>query len=551
MKNGKRKNFWIAGMLFALFLMIPLCAYGAGTGIFLETWNTDGMELQVLCTRPDAADGEITEGMFSLTLAGEELSVTSLTSVGSENLPMTVYCLVDVSGSMSAEQMQQAKDVLYAVSGRLGDKDNMVIATLGNQTQPSGFLSEESAVREAIDTLAAGNEDTNLYAGIVESLGILRTDANVNPKRCLLILSDGEDDQKTGITKEEAERSVTDTRIPVYTVATLPQNPNAEKTNYGKLLGSFARMSVGGVYYVPAVDGISATDAGKDIVDKLDGGLLLKAEMPEALDGRNEMQLRVVYTAPDNSRYEDSITVYAQDFSQTQTESVTQSATEEENVTETVKTTVQETEEDTEESAETESTGSDDEEGTVWEKLVENVTEHLWIWIAGASAVVVLIGVTIVLLIMKRRKRKRQAVSEDILPVNVNDSTGAVQNTYAPQPGMQKMLQNAAQNMPPKTQVIILKAVGYEQVEHRIELSEGVEVTIGRNHKADIVLDPEDKKLSSIHCSFKLENGKIVACDKGSTNGTFVNGIPIQQMGRVVVHTGETIRMGSYEYRIC
>jgi len=261
-----------------------------------------------------------------------------------------------------------------------------------------------------------------------------------------------------------------------------------------------------------------------------------------------------VYTASDNSRYEDSITVYAQDFSQTQTESVTQSAAEEENVTETVKTTVQETEEGTEESTETESTSSDDEEGTVWEKLVENVTEHLWIWIAGASAVVALIGVVIVLLIVKRRKKKRQAVSGgsgDVLPVYANDSTGAVQNTYAPQPGMQKTPQNATQNMPTKTQIIILKTVGYEQVEHRIELSEGVEVTIGRNRKADIVLDPEDKKLSGIHCSFKLENGKIVVCDKGSTNGTFVNGIPIQQMGRVAVHTGETIRMGSYEYRIC
>lgn len=509
-----------------------------------------------MCTRPDNADDELTKEMFSLTLAGEELPVTKLTSIGNEDLAVTVYCLVDVSGSMHAEQMQQAKEALYAVCGGLGDKDNMVIATLGNQTQSSGFLSDTDAIREVIDGLAAGNEDTNLYAGIVDSLGILRTDVNVNPKRCLLILSDGEDDQKTGITKEEAERSVTDTRIPVYTVATLPENPNAEMTNYGKLLGSFARMSVGGVHYVPAVDGMSASEAGADIVSRIDDGLVIKAEMPALSDSQSGMQLRVVYTASDNSRYEDSIVVYAEDFLWTEEESETQTAAEEETVTEPMQTTVQETEE----AAETQTVDSDDEkdeEDTVWEKLVANIKEHLWIWIAGVSAAVLLIGVLIVLFVVKRKKRKRQAESgknEDSLPGYGNDSAGAAQNFDSLQPGMQNITQNAAQNTTQfarnKTRTLVLKAVGYEQIEHRIELPEGVEVTIGRNSKADIVLDPEDKKLSGVHCAMKLEDGKIVVCDKDSMNGTFVNGILIKQMGKVVIHEGETIRMGSYEYRI-
>lgn len=558
MKNRKRKILWITGMLLAFLFVMPLCAYGAGTGIFLETWNAGGMELQVLCTRPDDADDELTKEMFSLTLAGEELPVTSLTSIGSEDFAVTVYCLVDVSGSMRSEQMQQAKEVLYAVCDGLGDKDNMVIATLGNQTQSSGFLSDTNAIKEVIDGLAAGNEDTNLYAGIVDSLGILRTDVNVNPKRCLLILSDGEDDQKTGITKEEAERSVTDTRIPVYTVATLPENPDTEKTNYGKLLGSFARMSVGGVHYVPAVDGMRAEEAGADIVSRIDDGLVLKAEMPALSDSQSGMQLRVVYTASDNSRYEDSIAVYAEDFLRTEEESETQTAIEEETVTEPAQTTVQEMEEAAE--METEIVGSDDEEDeedTVWEKLMANIKEHLWIWIVGASAVVLLIGVLIVLFVVKCKKRKRQAESgknEDSLPGYGNDSAGAAQNFDSLQPGMQNITQNAAQTTTQfarnRTRTLVLKAVGYEQIEHRIELPEGVEVTIGRNSKADIVLDPEDKKLSGIHCAMKLEDGKIFVYDKDSMNGTFVNGIPIKQMGRVVIHEGETIRMGSYEYRI-
>lgn len=39
-----------------------------------------------------------------------------ITTAGEEHTPMTFYCLVDVSGSMGQEQMDQAKAVLTAIS---------------------------------------------------------------------------------------------------------------------------------------------------------------------------------------------------------------------------------------------------------------------------------------------------------------------------------------------------------------------------------------------------------------------------------------------------
>lgn len=531
-------------LLFLILLLTPLYAYGAGTGTFLETCGVDGMELQILCTQPDEADSVADREAFRLTLEGEELPVTSLTSVGAEGLPVTVYCLVDVSGSMREDQMQQAKDVLYAVCESFNEGDNMVIATLGNETQTSGFLTQRSEIEAVIGELAAGNEDTNLYKGIVDSLNILRSDANVNTKRCLLILSDGEDDQKTGITKEEAERNVTDTRIPVYTVATLPQNPSETKINYGKLLGSFARMSVGGVHYAPAVDDISAAEAGENIVNQIRGGLVLTAEVSALPNAKNELQLRVVYTASDNSRYEDGITVYAEDFTQVEEVTAEETTTEE--------TTVQET--TVEESTVEESTIDDPDDQSIWDKLVANMKEYMWYWIAGAVAVIVAV-IIIIVIVIKRIKRKKQQLSE---AKNAAYSTGQGAGTSAnanileptdtPQLGLpqEKSAQKASQNVT----TLVLKAIGYENIERRIELPEGVEITVGRSGKADIILDSNDPKLSGIHCAMKSENGKIYVRDMDSKNGTFVNGIPIKQMGRVAVHKGETIRMGSYEYRI-
>ena len=133
--------------------------------------------------------------------------------------------------------MAQAKEALLAVVDGMKDGDNMAVGTLGNQTETSGFLTDREALRGVVEALEAGREDTNLYAGIVESIKALRTDASVNPRKCLVILSDGEDDQKTGITKDEAAKAVTDSGIPVFTVATLRSAGDEAGVSHAKLLG--------------------------------------------------------------------------------------------------------------------------------------------------------------------------------------------------------------------------------------------------------------------------------------------------------------------------
>lgn len=558
------KKFWLAGLICVAFLAIPLHVRGAGAGIFLESCRADESGIEIVCANP--ADGESfpDKEAFSVRLDGEELCVDSVSSVGDEELPVTVYCLVDVSGSMSEGQMQQAKDALYSVCDGLCAGDSMVIATLGNQTVTSGFLTDKSRMEETIEGLAAGNEDTNLYSGIVESLGILKTDTRVSAKRCLIILSDGEDDQKTGITKEEAERSVTDSRIPVYTVATLPQNPDDSQTNYAKLLGSFARMSAGGEHYAPSVDGISAKQAGGEIMRKIKEGLVLRTATTAVPHGSDGLELRVAYTSPDGSRYEDSMIVYAENLLEVGEDAETESAEEskQESVSETdsEEASVRESQEEApeseedisgEESSDSEETGED----SVWDKLSASIQKYMWFWIAGVAAVAVIIIVLIAVIIVRRRNKAKAAVSAGSGAGNngaVIDGGGfgapVAGDRILPRPEVYS--EETVQVRPLKKHTLVLKAVGYEQIERRIELPEGVEVTVGRNDKADIVLDPGDKRLSGVHCMMKWENGKLHLCDLNSKNGTFVNGVPIMRMGSVAVHDGETIRMGSYEYRV-
>ncbi|MCP4898085.1 MAG: FHA domain-containing protein [bacterium] len=72
-------------------------------------------------------------------------------------------------------------------------------------------------------------------------------------------------------------------------------------------------------------------------------------------------------------------------------------------------------------------------------------------------------------------------------------------------------------------------------------------VTVGRTSINDIVLDGES--ISKFHAFFKIElGGSYSLCDPGSTNGTRVNGLPLEKDSPYPLKGGETITFGdSYE----
>jgi len=72
--------------------------------------------------------------------------------------------------------------------------------------------------------------------------------------------------------------------------------------------------------------------------------------------------------------------------------------------------------------------------------------------------------------------------------------------------------------------------------------------TVGRDQRASTVLGG-DVKLSGIHCEL-LWNGKnLFVQDLNSTNGTFINGVPIKGKSWMPLEDGATVRIGAYEYR--
>ena len=71
-------------------------------------------------------------------------------------------------------------------------------------------------------------------------------------------------------------------------------------------------------------------------------------------------------------------------------------------------------------------------------------------------------------------------------------------------------------------------------------------ITFGRDATNDIVVD--DEKVSKKHLIIVKEQGLLRAKDLGSTNGTFVNGKPIEYA--VVLNIGDKVAIGARKYHV-
>src|SRR5437867_5553733 len=66
------------------------------------------------------------------------------------------------------------------------------------------------------------------------------------------------------------------------------------------------------------------------------------------------------------------------------------------------------------------------------------------------------------------------------------------------------------------------------------------ETALGREATGGVIIP--DRAVSRRHCVISLENGRFRIRDAGSANGTFVNGLPVQERD---LDSGDQIRIGN------
>lgn len=277
--------------------------------LYLENYSAEPGELFLIVNHNKKEEIVTERTVFSVVLGKESLSVTDVNTVEELNENISMLCLVDVSGSLDESRMEDIKNILKSLTDNLRDGDNMCIVAMGKTLYSEGFLTDKEAIRSQISSLAVSKEDTNLYQGVVESIKTLQQNTDVHTKRSLLIFSDGAEDSIDGITREEVNTAIKESHIPVYTVG-LPQNVSNQKLlDNVKLLGSFARISEGGIHYVPKLENMDTEQVALDIWSDMMNSFILTVDTSQKMAYGQEMMLQVTLTDENGQNSVDNMNV--------------------------------------------------------------------------------------------------------------------------------------------------------------------------------------------------------------------------------------------------
>lgn len=471
----------------------------------------------------------------SLLVGKQNIEIENIQQFSELDEPVTYLCLVDVSGSMTKEGIEQIKEILKQFIENKGAQDNFCITTMGNSLISSGFLTDAAQLDEVINGIERTREDTNLYYGIKEEINVLNTDPNVYKKRCLLIFSDGADDQTVGITREEAETAVKDSHIPIFTVAMLKENPKDAEVESAKVLGSFARYSAGGEHYAPQIDGYEYSEIITKVNKRIQASVVLTASIEDLIVGDETVYIEVELS-DGTTKAKDGMTVPAGNIADAVKE-IQQAAD--------VNITIIKEEQTVEEPQAEEPPAEEEPE-------VEESKPINKFMLIGVLTLALILAIVVILIILKMKKSNAENTSLDEGTESDKENegnsigeNGAIEATAAFEDSTDGNSKKNIKKHNNSVEVTLFKVGPGDGDSHRLTVKG--EASIGRNKSCKLVLD-NDSALSGRHCSIIYRDGSVFVRDDESTNGTYVNGVPI--VGEFKTEKDDILLIGSSEYRI-
>jgi Ca-activated chloride channel family protein len=210
----------------ALLLLLRVDELGAQRVVTPATFRTTAQMVLIPVTVTDH-NGKTIEG-----LRAEDFHILDdqkpqrIASFASEDAPCSVGLVLDISGSMQ-NTLGAAKGVAQAFFKTANPDDEFLLLTVSTQPAVSpGFTTDIAALDKTIDFTRPGGR-TALIDTIY--LGLSRMREARRPRRALLILSDGMDNQSR-YSKSELMRVALEADVQIYSIV-LPDSASGGTTN--------------------------------------------------------------------------------------------------------------------------------------------------------------------------------------------------------------------------------------------------------------------------------------------------------------------------------
>lgn len=479
--------------------------------LYIENYELVDGQLNVYVS----SNQELTDETLNVKVDSTELTIDNITTVGEQDCACTYLFLIDVSGSISDSSLLEIKEILNLFVDNMGSNDNASFMMLGDNLVTADLVYGQTNMEAQINDIVSTNDDTNLYSGIIEALDILNTNAEVNTKRNLIIISDGEDYYSTGYTREEVEAKIERTNIPVDSIAMLSSNSSSDILECAKILGSFSRLSAGGIDTTYGLDDITASEVVSSIQDAHQGSYIISLNAVDlSQDSLNSKELLTVSLSNDNGNVSDEMDISTLDI---------QAYLEEVEASERAETSEEVTE--------------------IASSTILDVAKDNYLIITAISLGVLMLIVIICILIFKSKKKAKNGKNVDeVMTQALQDKDENVQ-TSAPKEIKTVAVQVSKEN---KITMTLTKLGKSQNTVYNMSFND--EFTIGRSKEKSSLAIIDDALLSSVHCKIFFNNGQMSIMDLSSTNGTYLNGIPVKTA--CVLHKDDIILIGAMELRV-
>jgi len=143
-----------------------------------------------------------------------ELPIT-VSSLGTIQSPISVALVIDRSGSMDGQPINDAKTAASSFVDNLGPFDRAAVISFNDAVSVDiPFTSDKNALKSAINALSAGGR-TAIYDAVLTALLLLSSE--VNQRKAVILLTDGADNSSS-TTADSVIRYANFLGIPIHTI---------------------------------------------------------------------------------------------------------------------------------------------------------------------------------------------------------------------------------------------------------------------------------------------------------------------------------------------
>lgn len=240
--------------------LLSTAAQPAGVRISQVVERTPEL-LVFISTAAPALPGATASGtpQYTAALGSTPLRVKS-TEFWDKSEGVALVVAIDVSASLGEAGFKAVKAQIGSVIAQLPPRSQVALVAIGSQPKVvHEFGSAATATGAALQSLAATAPETALYEGILLSQEMAAQASSSRPRRrAVLVFTDGIDDSRRGVGREETLQKISKGDAPVFALALMPQRPLPSQIEAVKSLAQITRASGGNFAQATSV---KATDA--------------------------------------------------------------------------------------------------------------------------------------------------------------------------------------------------------------------------------------------------------------------------------------------------